>query len=446
MAVENSCKVSYRVMDMVSAEPRVPDYDIANYDVANYDIANYDIAIDDIALYDIAIVGGGVVGTTFACALKNSGFRVALIEAELTSQAVLRSQAYSISLLSSQIFDGLGIWQQIRSQVETYKKVRLSDSDCPTTVQFAPQDIGSETLGYVAEHRVLITALQELLATCSTVDQLCPAKVVKTNYQSDHVVLEVMLNGEVRQIRSRLVIAADGARSPLRQQAGIKTFGWQYWQACVVATLKLDSSHDNTAYEWFWKTGPSGILPLPNNRCRIVWTATRSEAEELLALDDRQFIAAFQQRYSSKFGTPEIEGKRYLFPVQLMHSCRYVLPQLALIGDAAHSCHPLGGQGINMGIRDAAALAQVLQTARERGEDIASLRVLKRYERWRQWENLIILSITDLLNRTFSNQLFPIVHLRRSSLWFLRNIQPIRSLVFRLMSGLTGRIPQLAQR
>ncbi|MBE9012096.1 FAD-dependent hydroxylase [Pseudanabaenaceae cyanobacterium LEGE 13415] len=396
--------------------------------------------------YDITIVGGGVVGTTFACALKDSGFRVALIEAEVTSQAVSRAQAYSISLLSSRIFEGLGVWQQICPQVETYKKVRLADSNYPATVQFAPHDIGTETLGYVAEHRVLITALQALLHTCSNVDLFCPAKVVKTEYHSDDAVLEVMLNGEVQQIRSRLVVAADGSRSPLRQQAGIKTFGWQYWQACVVATLKLEAPHDNTAYEWFWHTGPSGILPLPDNRCRIVWTASRSQAEKLLAMNDREFIEAFKQRYGAHFGTPEIEGDRYLFPIQLMHSREYVRSQLALIGDAAHSCHPLGGQGINMGIRDAAALAQVLQTAKKRGEDIASLKVLKRYERWRQWENLIILSITDLLNRTFSNQIFPIVQLRRFSLWFLRNIHPIRSLVFRIMSGLTGRAPQLAQR
>ncbi|BAU14211.1 ubiquinone biosynthesis hydroxylase [Leptolyngbya sp. NIES-3755] len=399
-----------------------------------------------ISEYDIAIVGGGVVGTTFACALKDSGFRVALIEAELKSQAVSRAQAYSISLLSSHIFEGMDIWQQIRPQVETYRKVRLSDANSPAAVQFAPQDIGTETLGYVAEHRVLITALQELLQTCPNVDLLCPAKVVKTEYRSDDAVLDVMLDGEVKQIRSRLVVAADGSRSPLRQQAGIKTFGWQYWQACVVTTMKLDAPHNNTAYEWFWHTGPSGILPLPDNRCRIVWTASRSEAEKLLAMDDRAFIETFKSRYGNHFGTPEMEGDRYLFPIQLMHSREYVRSQLALIGDAAHSCHPLGGQGINMGIRDAAALAQVLKTAHDRGEDIASLKVLKRYERWRQWENLIILSITDLLNRTFSNQIFPIVQLRRFSLWFLRNIPPIRSLVFRIMSGLTGRTPHLAQR
>jgi 2-octaprenyl-6-methoxyphenol hydroxylase len=396
--------------------------------------------------FDIAIVGGGVVGTTFACALKESGFRIALIEAELTSQAVSRAQAYSISLLSSRIFEGMGIWQDIRPHVETYQRVQLTDADHPNAVKFAPNDIGTETLGYVAEHRVLISALHQLLKSCSNVEVLCPAKVVKTEFQSGGATLDVMLNGKIQQIRSHLVIAADGSRSPLRQQAGIKTFGWQYGQACVVATLKLESPHDNTAYEWFWGTGPSGILPLTDDRYRIVWTATKAEAEKLVALDDRQFIETFQQRYGSKFGTPKIEGNRYLFPIQLMHSRRYVLPQLALIGDAAHSCHPLGGQGINMGIRDAAALAQVLQTARERGEDIASLKVLRRYERWRQWENLIILSITDILNRTFSNQMFPIVQLRRFSFWFLQNIQPIRSLVFRIMSGLTGRAPQLAQR
>lgn len=396
--------------------------------------------------FDIAIVGGGVVGTTFACALKDSGFRIALIEAELTSQAVSRAQAYSISLLSSRIFEGMGIWQEIRSQVETYKRVQLTDANSPNAVKFAPNDIGTETLGYVAEHRVLISALHQLLKSCSNVELFCPAKVVKTEFQANGATLDVMLNGEIQQIRSHLVIAADGSRSPLRQQAGIKTFGWQYGQACVVATLKLESPHDNTAYEWFWSTGPSGILPLTDDRYRIVWTTNRAEAEKLVALDDRHFIETFQQRYGSKFGTPQIEGNRYLFPIQLMHSRRYVLPQLALIGDAAHSCHPLGGQGINMGIRDAAALAQVLQTAQKRGEDIASLKVLRRYERWRQWENLIILSITDILNRTFSNQIFPIVQLRRFSLWFLQNIPPIRSLVFRIMSGLTGRAPQLAQR
>jgi 2-octaprenyl-6-methoxyphenol hydroxylase len=395
--------------------------------------------------YDITIVGGGVVGVAFACALKDSGFKVALIEAETQSQAVAKAQAYSITLLSSRILEGLGVWQQIRPHIETYQRVRLSDAQHPQVVQFQTQDIGTDTLGYVAEHRVLLSALQKALQHCPNLDRFCPAKVMKTEFQPEGAVLEVAIDGEIQPLKTRLVIAADGARSPLRQQAGIRTYGWQYWQSCVVATLKLEQSHQNTAYEWFWQSGPSGILPLSENRCRIVWTAPKAEAETLLAMSDREFIAEFKQRYGDRFGTPTIEGQRYVFPVQLMHSSRYVLPRLALIGDAAHSCHPLGGQGINMGIRDAAALAQVLRTAQSRNEDIASLAVLKRYERWRQWENLVILSVTDLLNRTFSNQILPIVLLRRLSLEFLRHIHPLRTQIFRLMTGLMGRTPQLAQ-
>jgi 2-octaprenyl-6-methoxyphenol hydroxylase len=396
--------------------------------------------------YDIAIVGGGIVGTTFACALKQSGLRVALIEAETQSQAVARSQAYSISLLSSQIFSGLGIWEQVRSQIETYKSVQLLEATRPGGVQFVPADIGTHTLGYVAEHRVLLQALQDDLFQCGNVTHLCPAKVLKTDFLAEGAVLDVAISDQIQSIHTRLVVAADGARSPLRQQSGIKTYGWQYWQACVVATLKLEKPHNHTAYEWFWEGGPSGILPLPDNRCRIVWTASRSEADAILQLSDADFIQRFRDRYGSQLGTPELEGKRYVFPVQLMHSSRYVLPGLALIGDAAHCCHPLGGQGINLGIRDAAALAQVIQTACDRQEDFRQLAVLKRYERWRKWENLLILSLTDLLNRTFSNQIWPIVRLRRCSLWILNHVQPIKSLTFRIMSGLTGRTPNLAQR
>lgn len=396
--------------------------------------------------YDIAIVGGGIVGLTFACALKDSGLKIALIEAETQSQAVARSQAYSITLLSSQIFAGLGIWKQVRSQIETYRNVKLLEATRPGGVHFVPEDIGTQTLGYVAEHRVLLTALQEAVQQCSNVTHLCPAKVLKTEFKPDGARLEVAISDQIQRLRTRLVVAADGARSPLRQQAGIKTYGWQYWQACVVATFKLEKPHNHTAYEWFWESGPSGILPLPDNRCRIVWTASRDEADAILALSDEEFIQRFCDRYGSQLGKPELEGKRYVFPVQLMHSSRYVQSGFALIGDAAHSCHPLGGQGINMGIRDAAALAQTIQTAIERGEDFTSLTVLKRYERWRKWENLLILSLTDVLNRAFSNQILPIVLLRRLSLWVLRNIQPIKSLIFRIMTGLTGRTPNLAQR
>lgn len=409
-------------------------------------VVSQSVSPRDRPVYDIAIVGGGIVGTLFACALKDSNLKIALIEAETQSQAVAKAQAYSISLLSSQILQGLGVWDAIRPQIETYNTVRLADADYPGVVQFSPVDIGTQTLGYVAEHRVLLTALQESLENCSNVQHLCPAKVVKTEFRAEDAVLDVAISDQIHSIRTRLVIAADGSRSPLRQQANIRTYGWKYWQACVVATFQLETSHNNTAYEWFWEGGPSGILPLPNNRCRIVWTVPKTEAEGMLALSNDEFTERFIHRYGAHLGNPTLEGDRYVFPVQLLHSSRYVASRLALIGDAAHCCHPLGGQGINMGIRDAAALAQILQTANDRNEDISSIKVLKRYERWRQWENLIILSVTDVLNRTFSTQLVPVIFLRRIALWILGTVQPIKSLTFRLMSGFVGRAPNLAQR
>jgi 2-octaprenyl-6-methoxyphenol hydroxylase len=395
--------------------------------------------------YDLAIVGGGVVGATLACALRESGLSVVLIEAEARSLATARGQAYNISPLSSRILDGIGVWDQICPQLGAYDKICLSDADHPNVVQFVPEDLGAENLGYVAEHRVLITALQQALNQ-SHITWLCPAKVLKTDFLADEARLEVLVDGEVREIWTRLVVGADGARSPLRQQANIRTHGWQYWQSCVVATIKPEKPHHNIAYERFWSSGPFAILPLPNNLCRIVWTAPRSEAEAIVQLDDAQFVEQLTRRFGDQMGKLAVEGERYVFPVQLMHSDRYVLSRLALIGDAAHCCHPVGGQGINMGIRDAAALAQILQIAHQQGEDIASLKVLKRYERWRKWENLVILGFTDLLDRTFSNNLLPIVLVRRLGLWALQTIFPLKAFALRLMTGLTGRTPQLAQR
>lgn len=395
--------------------------------------------------YDLVIVGGGIVGMTLACALRNSGFRIALVEAQVKSQAVAREQAYAVSLLSGQIFQGIGVWDEILPQIATFRQIRLSDANDPRVVQFLPRDLGTDALGYVAEHHVLLTALQNLLRQSPAIAWLCPATVVTTEYDSHIAQVTVQLGKERKTLRTRLVVAADGARSPLRQQAGIRTHGWQYWQSCIVATVRPEKPHNDTAFERFWASGPFAILPLPGNRCRIVWTAPKAEAEALVALDDEQFLTELGKRYGTHMGQLSLLGQRYTFPVQLMQSSRYVASRLALVGDAAHCCHPVGGQGLNMGIRDAAALAQVLQSAYQSGEDVGSLPVLSRYDRWRKQENLIILGFTDFLNRLFSNRWLPIVILRRLGLWMLQTIQPIKSLSLRLMTGLTGRTPNLAK-
>jgi 2-octaprenyl-6-methoxyphenol hydroxylase len=269
--------------------------------------------------------------------------------------------------------------------------------------------------------------------------------LIDTEYQADGVLLTLKQGEATQRIRTSLLVAADGARSPIRQQAGIRTRGWQYTQACVVAFIQPEKSHHNTAYERFWSSGPFAILPLPNNLCRIVWTAPRAEAEAILALSDEDFLPRLQQRYGDQMGQLSLVGQRSLFPVQLMHSTRYTLPRLVLIGDAAHCCHPVGGQGVNLGFRDAAALAEILTTAIKARQDIGSEAVLRRYGRWRQAENLIILGFTDLLVRMFSNHFLPLVVVRRLGLEGMRWIAPLRQLALRLMTGLTGKAPAIAQ-
>jgi 2-octaprenyl-6-methoxyphenol hydroxylase len=394
---------------------------------------------------DVAIVGGGIVGLTLACALQQSGLQVAVIEVQPRDVGIQRRRAYHITLLSGRIFQGLGIWQEVLPQITTFQQIRLAEEHYPAVVDLRPEDLGTEALGYVAEHGVLLKALQDRLAAASHITWLCPAELVKAAYQTDQVILTVNQSGQQRHLTSRLLVAADGARSPLRQRAGIGTHGWQYWQSCITTVIRPEKPHRNIAREHFWRSGPFATLPLPDNRAQIVLTAPHGEAQDLLAMPEARFLAELEYRYQGQLGRIALESDRLLFPVQLMHSDRYIQHRLALVGDAAHCCHPVGGQGMNLGIRDAAILAEVLQAAHQRGEDIGSLSVLRRYEGDRRPGNLTILGFTDLLDRLFSNSWWPLMMVRRGGLWLLRGGRPLRYLALRLMTGLTGKVPALAQ-
>ncbi|MBD2335597.1 FAD-dependent hydroxylase [Calothrix sp. FACHB-156] len=396
--------------------------------------------------YDLVIVGGGITGLTLASALKDSGLSILLVEAKVASASVAKGQAYAIHMLSALIYQGIGIWDKMLPQIAKYQRVRLSDADFSEVVEFETADLGTPELGYVAEHQALLYPLQEFVRDCANVTYICPAEVMKTEYQRDIVAIDIKVAEEIRTVRSKLVVAADGSRSPIRQAANIKTHGWKYWQSCIVAFVQPEKPHNNTAYEKFWTSGPFAILPLPGNRCRIVWTAPHAEAKALCELDDEQFLAELSRRFGNQMGKLKLLGDRFIFPVQLMQSDRYVLPRLALVGDAAHNCHPVGGQGLNLGIRDVAALAQVIQKANASGEDIGKIQVLKRYERWRQRENLTILGFTDLLDRMFSNNFPPVLLVRRLGLWIMRRLPILKINVLKLMIGLKGKTPELAKR
>ncbi len=195
--------------------------------------------------YDLVIVGGGIVGLTLACALKDSGLNILLIEARMTSAAVAKGQAYAVHMLSAQIFQGIGVWDKILPNVAKYNQVHLSDADYPDVVKFQTDDLGTPELGYVAEHYALLEPLQEFVRNCANITMLCPAEVVSTQNQRDLVIINIKMAEESRIIRSKLLVAADGSKSPIRQAAGIKTKGWKYWQSCIVAFVKPEKSHNN---------------------------------------------------------------------------------------------------------------------------------------------------------------------------------------------------------
>jgi 2-octaprenyl-6-methoxyphenol hydroxylase len=394
---------------------------------------------------DLAIVGGGIVGTTLACALQNSGLRVVLIEAQTLEAAAARKQAYALSILSGRIFTGIGVWEKILPQIGQFRQINLSDADYSQVLQFQREDLGTDALGYVGEHHVILCALQERIAQCENIQWLCPAQVVGLGCGESEVKIRVEVEGEERQLRAQLVVGADGARSRVRTLGNLRARGWKYWQSCVAFTIKHEAPSNDIAFERFWYSGPMGVLPLPGNRCQVVWTAPHADAKVLQELDEAAFLAQLEERTGGVLGRLQLVSDRALFPVQLMQCDRYVRHRLAAIGDAAHCCHPVGGQGLNLGIRDAAAIAQVLQQAYHQGEDLGQLRVLKRYERWRKAENLAILGFTDLLDRTFSNNWFPLVVLRRFGMWILQNIPLFKIYTLQLMTGLRGRIPELSK-
>ncbi len=395
--------------------------------------------------YDVVIIGGGIVGLTCACGLRGSGLQVAVIESQTAQAAAARQRAYAFSPVSAKILDGLGLWETVGPQLTPFEQVKLSDADYPKAITFRPQDGRSDAVYYSAEHTVLMSALQAAVQAADNIDYWCESQVLNQVVNAESREIAIAYQGKPYRLTTQLLVGADGAKSSVRDSAHITTFGWPYWQSCITALLEPEHSHRNTAYEKFWPSGPFAILPLPHNRCQIVWTAPHDEAKALLALPKEQFLEELQIRYGSDMGKLTLLNEPMMFPVQLMHSRSYVRPGMALIGDAAHCCHPVGGQGLNMGIRDATALAQVIQLAAQKGEDISSLKVLKRYQRWRKTENWFTLSLTDFLNRAFSNRFGPLLIARRGGIWLLDSVVPLKRLILRLMTGFFGKLPLKAK-
>ncbi|WP_024546322.1 FAD-dependent hydroxylase [Picosynechococcus sp. NKBG15041c] len=388
--------------------------------------------------YDIIIVGGGIPGLTLACGLRGCGLRIAVLEAQSAIQVGDRPRAYALSPLSAKIFQAMGLWKQLAPAMTHFPKVVLADGHCSHQVVFRPVDLGEPAVYHCAEHRILQQALQGQIATDPQITCHYQAWVQTVVYGEMAATVTVATEQGQQSLTTALVVAADGRRSPLRQGAGIKTDGWDYWQSCITAVVTPMQDHQNIAYERFWPGGPFAILPLPHNCCQVVWVLPHAEAEAIAALPPEQFLGAMAQCYGDHSGSLRLLSQPLVFPARLMHSRRYYRPRLVLLGDAAHHCHPVGGQGLNLGIRDAATLAQLLLKAREQNQDLGHVRVLRRYGRRRHLENWFILLFTDVLNRVFSNNWWPMVIGRRWVLWLMKYWSPLRRVMLHLMTGLWG--------
>jgi 2-octaprenylphenol hydroxylase len=398
--------------------------------------------------YDLIIAGGGMVGSVLACALGDSDLKIALLEGapleHIRPGMDLDSRVSAISRASQRIFAAVGAWDGMTAwRISPFRDMRVWDATGFGSIHFDSAAIGEPLLGWIIENRVVQYALLERARQLPAVDLLCPA-ALDTAQALDNGLWRVRLN-DGREFATRLLIGADGAQSKVRQLAGIETGGWGYDQHAVVANVRTAEPHQETAWQRFLPTGPLAFLPLHDGRCSIVWSNTPDRADSLLALDERDFGQALAVAFAERLGSITQVGPRVAFPLRLQHAHGYVKPGLALIGDAAHVVHPLAGQGVNLGLLDAATLAEVVLDAVAADQDIGSLKVLRRYERWRKGNNLLMLGVMDSFKRLFGTALPPVRLLRNLGLNLTDAAGPLKNLIARRAMGLAGDLPRLAR-
>ncbi len=397
--------------------------------------------------FDIVIVGGGMVGSALACALGETPLRIALLEARppgpapVTEDIDLRVSALTIA--SQRILQALHVWDHMPVQrLAPFRRMQVWDAQGSGSIGFDCADIGAAALGHIVENRVILAALWTRLHSLPQVQVIAPA--VPMGLITDQHGAQVALE-DGRMLRTRLVVGADGGDSPLRGLAGIRTRGWSYDQRAVVATVRTEHPHADTAWQRFLAHGPLAFLPLFDGRCSIVWSTTPRRADALLEAPEEAFLAELEEASGGALGRMLQTSPRAAFPLRMLHARQYVLERVALCGDAAHTIHPLAGQGVNLGLLDAAALAQVLQVAARAGRDIGGLKTLRRYERWRKTDNVSMMAVMDGFKRLFGIRWQPVPWIRNFGLGLTDRAPPIKNAIMRRAMGLTGDLPDLAR-
>lgn len=386
---------------------------------------------------DVAVVGGGMVGAAAALALTKAGFSTALLEArEPTAWRAgdeVDLRVVGLAPSSIGLLDDLDVWTSIRdTRSSPYAHMHVWDSESGATIDFSAADDGHDLLGHIVENNLVQWTLWQALEAAG-VRRLCPAEVRGFEAREDRVVLE-LVNGE--SLSARLLVAADGAASPLREMAGIATRGRDYAQRAVVAHVATERAHEATAWQRFLPTGPLALLPLADGRSSVVWSLPEGEAQRVLGLDDAAFMDELGIASDFRLGRVVGSTRRAAFPLKLQLAEAYQSDRFVLLGDAAHAVHPLAGQGVNLGLRDVAELRDTLRAARDAGRDIAAAHVLRRYARRRRSADTLDARGFDALARIYAWQSPPLVAARGLGVRLLDRLAPLKRRIAEHAAGL----------
>ncbi len=394
---------------------------------------------------ELVIVGGGLIGLSLAAACAGVGLDVTVIDREDPARTVgeaFDGRTSAIAFGSQRILAGIGLWPEIAGEAEPIREIRVADGDSPRFLHYDHGELGDAPLGYIVENRVLRRALLARIRALPNLRHVAPQAAAAAERRPAGVTVRLADGGSVR---AALLAAADGGASALRHAAAIPTVEWRYQQTAIVCTVWHERPHLGIAVEHFLPAGPFAILPMTGDRSSIVWTENAALAPRLLALDAAGFHAELARRFGDFLGRIEVVGPRWSYPLALMHAARYGAERLVLVGDAAHVIHPIAGQGLNLGLRDVAVLAELIVDQRRLGLDIGNPELLARYERWRRFDNLALAAVTDGLNRLFSNTIPPLAWLRTTGLAAVNQLPPLRRFFMQHAMGLVGTLPRLAR-